>query len=46
MVLSDLHLGTYVVTEIKSIDGYTINTTPQTVMIEYKDQTVTVTSLI
>ena len=42
VVLSDLHLGTYVVTEIKSIDGYTINTTPQTVMIEYKDQTVTV----
>ncbi|MFR0740448.1 MAG: prealbumin-like fold domain-containing protein [Roseburia sp.] len=23
VVLSDLHLGTYVVTEIKSIDGYT-----------------------
>ena len=42
VVLSDLHLGTYVVTEIKSIDGYTINTTPQTVKIEYKDQTVTV----
>ena len=36
VVLSDLHLGTYVVTEIKSIDGYTINTTPQTVKIEYK----------
>ena len=42
VVLSDLHLGTYVVTEIKSIDGYTINTTPQTVTVEYKDQTVTV----
>ena len=42
VVLSDLHLGTYVVTEIKSIDGYTINTTPQTVAVEYKDQTVTV----
>ena len=27
---------------IKSIDGYTINTTPQTVAVEYKDQTVTV----
>ena len=26
VVLSDLQLGTYVVTEIKSIDGYTINT--------------------
>ena len=36
VVLSDLHLGTYVVTEIKSIDGYTINTTPQTVAVEYK----------
>ena len=34
VILSDLHLGTYVVTEIKSIDGYTINTTPQTVKIE------------
>ena len=42
VVLSDLHLGTYVVTEIKSIEGYTINTTPQTVAVEYKDQTVTV----
>lgn len=42
VVLSDLHLGSYVVTEIKSIDGYTINTTPQTVAVEYKDQTVTV----
>ena len=42
VVLSDLHLGTYVVTETKSIDGYTINTTPQTVKIEYKDQTVEV----
>lgn len=42
VVLSDLHLGTYVVTETKSIDGYTINTTPQTVKIEYKDQNVTV----
>lgn len=44
VVLSDLHLGTYVVTETKSIDGYTINTTPQTVKIEYKDQNVTVQS--
>ena len=26
VVLTDLHLGTYVVTETKSIDGYTINT--------------------
>ena len=42
VVLTDLHLGTYVVTETKSIDGYTINTTPQTVKIEYKDQTVNV----
>ena len=38
VVLSDLHLGTYVVTETKSIDGYTINTEPHTVKIEYKDQ--------
>ena len=42
VLLSDLHLGTYIVTETKSIDGYTINTTPQTVKIEYKDQTVEV----
>lgn len=42
VLLSDLHLGTYVVTETRSIDGYTINTTPQTVKIEYKDQTVEV----
>ncbi|MCD7793774.1 MAG: prealbumin-like fold domain-containing protein [Alistipes sp.] len=32
----------YVVTETKSIDGYTINTTPKTVTISYKDQTVNV----
>lgn len=38
VVLTDLHLGTYVVTETKSIDGYTINTEPYTVKIEYKDQ--------
>jgi LPXTG-motif cell wall-anchored protein len=42
VLLSDLHLGTYTVTETKSIDGYTINSTPQTVKIEYKDQTVEV----
>lgn len=42
VLLTDLHLGTYVVTETKSIDGYTINTTPQSVKIEYKDQTVNV----
>lgn len=42
VLLSDLHLGIYIVTETKSIDGYTINTTPQTVKIEYKDQTVEV----
>ena len=40
VVLTDLQLGTYVVTETKSIDGYTINNVPQTVTIEYKDQTV------
>ena len=42
VVLTDLHLGTYVVTETKSIEGYTINPTPKTVKIEYKDQTVKV----
>lgn len=42
VVLTDLYLGTYVVTETKSIDGFTINTTPQTVKVEYKDQTVEV----
>lgn len=42
VIVTDLHLGTYVVTEIGTIDGYTINTTPQTVKIEYKDQTVEV----
>lgn len=42
VVVTDLHLGTYVVTETETIDGYTINTTPQTVKIEYKDQTVEV----
>lgn len=42
VVVTDLHLGTYVVTETGTIDGYTINTTPQTVKIEYKDQTVEV----
>lgn len=42
VLLSDLHLGTYIVTETKSIDGYTINAAPQTVNIEYKDQTVDV----
>ncbi len=46
VVLTDLHLGTYVVTETKSIDGYTINTTPMTVKIEYKDQTVTVPDVL
>ena len=42
VVVTDLHLGTYVVTETGTIDGYIINTTPQTVKIEYKDQTVDV----
>ena len=42
VVVTDLHLGTYVVTETGTIEGYTLNTTPQTVKIEYKDQTVSV----
>ena len=42
VLLSDLHLGTYTVTETKSIDGYTINGTPMQVVIAYKDQNVEV----
>ena len=42
VVLNNLYLGTYVVTETKSIDGYTINNTPMTVTITYKDPTATV----
>jgi len=42
VILTDLHLGTYIVTETKSIDGFTINTTPITVIISYKDQNVDV----
>lgn len=40
--LSDLFLGTYVVTETETVAGYTIDTTPKTVVIEQKDQTVPV----
>ncbi len=40
VLVTNLHLGTYVVTETATIDGYTINTTPQVVDIIYKDQTV------
>ena len=43
-VLSDLHLGTYMVTETKSIDGYSINEVPQSVNIAYSNQNVTVQS--
>lgn len=42
VLLTDLHLGTYVVTEIESIPGYTINEHPQSVEVLYKDQTVDV----
>lgn len=42
VVLTDLYLGTYIVTEISTISGYTINPTPQTVKIEYVDQTAKV----
>ena len=41
-LLTDLHLGSYVITEIESIPGYTINEHPQTVDVLYKDQTVDV----
>lgn len=42
VVLSGLPLGTYVVTETKGMDGYTIHPDPQTVVIRYQDQAVTV----
>ena len=32
-LVSNLHLGTYVVTETASINGYTINTTPQSSLV-------------
>ena len=38
-VLEHLHLGTYTVTETRSINGYTINGTAQTVVLTYHDQT-------
>ena len=38
VIVTDLDLGTYVVTETGTIDGYTINTIPQIVDIQYKDQ--------
>lgn len=44
VTVSNLRLGTYVVTETKSADGYVLNSTPKTVKIEYKDQTITVQS--
>ncbi len=44
VVLPGLPLGTYVVTETKSIDGYAINRTPKTVTVSYQDQTVEVQS--
>ena len=42
VTLNNLHLGTYNVTETKSIGGYTINGETKTVTIEYKDQNVEV----
>lgn len=41
-VVSDLYLGTYVVTETKSIEGYAINTTGTTVKLVYAGDTVSV----
>lgn len=41
-VLSGLYLGSYVVTETKSIDGYTVNGKPQTVNIKYQNQNISV----
>ena len=40
VILTDLHLGTYVVTETNGIKGYKVNTTPHVVEIQYKDQMV------
>lgn len=42
VTLNNLHLGTYNVTETKSISGYTINGETKTVTIAYKDQNVEV----
>ncbi len=42
VTLNDLHLGTYVVTETDTINGFAINKSPETVEISYKDQTVVV----
>lgn len=42
VTVKNLHLGTYIVTETKTIDGYTINTTPKTVTLSYAGQTVEV----
>ena len=41
-VLDHLHFGTYSITETKSVDGYVLNGTPQTVTITYEDQSVSV----
>ena len=41
---TNLHLGSYTVAETKTIDGYTLNTTPKTVTLEYKGQSVEVVS--
>lgn len=40
IVVENLHLGKYVVTETASIDGYTINTEPVTIEIKNKGQEV------
>lgn len=42
VTLKNLHLGTYVVTETGTINGFTLNKSSKTVKIEYKDQTVDV----
>ena len=42
VTLKNLHLGTYVVTETGTINGFTINKNSETVKIEYKNQTVEV----
>lgn len=42
VTLKNLHIGTYVVTETGTINGFTLNKSSKTVKIEYKDQTVDV----
>lgn len=44
VVLNNLHIGTYIVTETKSVNGFALNTKPYTVNISHRDQSATVIS--